>query len=151
MAVDVGKFLLGKLKEFLLLLENFWGFLVKKFDEVLPPDTRDETFRHWLEVGLPVGLAALLLLLFLCCCCWPLLRACFSCCGSCLRSCGRCLCCCGRRSVKMMKAPGRDYMMPRHVFESGPRSYFIDLRTSSRQIQSNIYIYGGHDNNNNSC
>lgn len=125
MGVDVGKFLLGKLKEFLLLLENFWGFLVKKFDEVLPPDTRDETFRHWLEVGLPVGLAALLLLLFLCCCCRPLLRACFSflCC---------CLCCRGRRSVKMMKAPGRDYRMPRHVFESDPRSYFIDLHTSNR-------------------
>ncbi|PIA63237.1 hypothetical protein AQUCO_00200924v1 [Aquilegia coerulea] len=41
-----------------------------------------------------------------------------------------CCCKCGRssRSRKMMKAPGRDYMMLRDDFEISPRSYFRDLR-----------------------
>ncbi|KAJ8631831.1 hypothetical protein MRB53_025154 [Persea americana] len=105
----VGKFLLEKLHEFVHLFENFWSFLVKKLDEVFPPETRAEKIKHWLEIGLPVALPAALLLLCICCCgtCWL------------------------RRSIKMMKAPGRGYMMPRHVFESDPRSYFINLRSTN--------------------
>ncbi|XXG75352.1 hypothetical protein AAC387_Pa07g3877 [Persea americana] len=96
----VGKFLLEKLHEFIHLFENFWSFLVKKLDEVFPPETRAEKIKHWLEIGLPVALLAALLLLCFC------------------------------SSIKMMKAPGRGDMMPRHVFESDPRGYFINLRST---------------------
>ncbi|KAH7839786.1 hypothetical protein Vadar_008894 [Vaccinium darrowii] len=76
---------------------------LKKSDEVFPLETRGEDLKHWLIV--------------------VVLIACLWCC---------CRCCCrggGRgRPVRMMKAPGRDYRMPRHVFEENPRSYFRNLR-----------------------
>ncbi|XXG75347.1 hypothetical protein AAC387_Pa07g3872 [Persea americana] len=129
MAVDVGKFLLEKLHEFLVLLQNLWTCLLKKFDEVFPHETRAEKIKHWLQIGWPVGLglAAVLLLLCVCCFCPGWLR---SCCGSWLGCCRRCFCCCCGRRGKMMKAPGRDYLMPRDDFESDPGSYFIDLRSN---------------------
>jgi hypothetical protein len=38
--------------------------------------------------------------------------------------------CCGgaAKSVKTMKAPGRNYRMPRSNFEANPSAYFRDLR-----------------------
>ncbi|XAR65306.1 hypothetical protein NMG60_11009387 [Bertholletia excelsa] len=99
---------LEKLKELLVVLQNFWASLIGKADEVFPPDKREEQIHHWLVVATPFLIAAGSLLLCICCC--------------------RC-CCRGRGGrVRMMKAPGRDYRMPRHVFESNPRSYFRGLR-----------------------
>ncbi|KAH7840248.1 hypothetical protein Vadar_014691 [Vaccinium darrowii] len=93
-------YLVEKLKEWL-----------KKLDEVFPPETRGEDLKHWLIVAAPFIIAAVVLIACLWCCC---------------------RCCCrggGRgRAVRMMKAPGRDYRMPRHVFEENPRSYFRNLR-----------------------
>ncbi|XAR65308.1 hypothetical protein NMG60_11009390 [Bertholletia excelsa] len=92
---------LEKLKELLVVLQNF-------ADEVFPPDEREEQIHHWLEVATPFLIAAGALLLCIYCC--------------------RC-CCRGRGGrVRMMKAPGRDYTMPRRVFESNPRSHFRGLR-----------------------
>ena len=93
-------------------LRNTVDFFTKKFDELLPPDTRDETLKHWLHVGLTIVLPILLILLFLYCCC----RCC-------------CRCCCFRVARKMMKAPGRnDTLIPRNSFEANPRGYFRNLR-----------------------
>ncbi|KAL5723273.1 hypothetical protein ACHQM5_006690 [Ranunculus cassubicifolius] len=42
--------------------------------------------------------------------------------------CNCCRCHGGSRSVKMMKAPGRNCRIPRAGFEKDPRAYFLDLR-----------------------
>lgn len=98
-----------KLHQLLLLLENFWGYVLRKFDQVLPPETRSETLNHWLSVGLAVAIPLSLLFCCLYCCC------------RCCRSSG------GR--VRMMKTPGRNGLrMPRAPFEANPRTYFRGLR-----------------------
>ncbi|KAK3039793.1 hypothetical protein RJ639_027106 [Escallonia herrerae] len=104
---------LDKLKEFLLVLQNFGGSVLDWFDKVFPPDTRGDQLRPWPHVGAPFLIAAVVLITCIWCC-------------KCLRR-----CCCGRGiGVKMMKAPGRNLRMPRHVFESNPRSYFSNLRAN---------------------
>ncbi|PIN16099.1 hypothetical protein CDL12_11255 [Handroanthus impetiginosus] len=54
-------------------------------------------------------------------CCCRCFCTCFNCCCS--------LCCRGRRLVKMMKAPGRNFQMPRRDFEIDPKGYFQNLRS----------------------
>ncbi|KAL5999942.1 hypothetical protein ACLOJK_034619 [Asimina triloba] len=103
----VGDFILNKLSELLILLENFVAYVVGKVNEAFPAETRSEQLKHWLHVAAPWALSLVLLLLCFCCC----------------RS-----CCKPRNTFKMMKAPGRNYRMPRHAFETNPRSYFRDLR-----------------------
>ncbi|KAH7689946.1 hypothetical protein IHE45_02G015000 [Dioscorea alata] len=117
-------------------LGNLVDFFTKKLDELLPPETRDETLKHWLHIGLTIVLPILLILLFLYCCCC----SCLHCCSlffrasikmtkACCRSCHRCCICCFRGSRKMMKAPGRHgTLMPRNSFEANTRGYFRDLR-----------------------
>jgi len=104
-----------KLKEWLIVIEKFGESLIKKLDEVFPPETRGEDLKHWLIVATLFIIAAVVLIACLCCC--------YRCC--CRRG-G------GGRAVRMMKAPGRDYRMPRHVFEGNPRSYFRNLRGKPR-------------------
>ncbi|KAL7181574.1 hypothetical protein ACSBR1_040465 [Camellia fascicularis] len=103
---------MDKLKELLVVLEDFGSSLIAKLDEVFPPESRGDQLRHWLHVATPFLIAsAVLLIMCLCCRC--------------------CCCCCSRgrgRGVRMMKAPGRNYRMPRSTFESNPRAYFRDLR-----------------------
>ncbi|KAL6983303.1 hypothetical protein U1Q18_016691 [Sarracenia purpurea var. burkii] len=99
-------FVLDKLKEWLVVLQNFGGSLIAKVDEAFPPETRAEQLKHWLQVAKPFIIAGVVLVI---------------CIGCCRRCCG------GRRAVKMMKAPGRDYRMPRSVFEGNPKSYFRGL------------------------
>lgn len=103
-----------KLKEVLVIIQSFCESLISKADEVFPPETREEKIRHWIHLATPYMILGVVLLLVVCCC--------------------RC-CCCRRRGsggmVKMMKAPGRNYRMPRHTFESDPRSYFRGLRGKS--------------------
>lgn len=36
------------------------------------------------------------------------------------------------KATKMMKAPGKNYKLPRHVFESDPRSYFRGNKKSKK-------------------
>uniref|UniRef100_A0A2K1WTD0 Uncharacterized protein n=1 Tax=Populus trichocarpa TaxID=3694 RepID=A0A2K1WTD0_POPTR len=66
-------------------------------------------------------------------CCGCLAKIVGSCCGcTCLAwsvrsGCG-CLSRCLSKSVKTMKAPGRNYHMPRSNFEANPSAYFRDLR-----------------------
>ncbi|KAK9276468.1 hypothetical protein L1049_006001 [Liquidambar formosana] len=106
-AQDVMNYVGVKLKELLLILENFGGYLIDELDKVFPPETRGDKLRHWLRVSAPfVIAAAALLALFLCC---------------------RCCCCKGR--TRMMKAPGRDCQIPRHVFERDPKGYFRGLHS----------------------
>uniref|UniRef100_A0A5B6YTR4 Transmembrane protein n=1 Tax=Davidia involucrata TaxID=16924 RepID=A0A5B6YTR4_DAVIN len=104
---SVMNFVMEKLKELLLVLENFGGFLLGWLDKVFPPETRGEKVNHWLHVAAPFIISGVVLLMCICCC--------------------RC-CCRGGRAVKMMKAPGRGYRMPRAPFESNPGSYFRSLR-----------------------
>ncbi|KAL5993788.1 hypothetical protein ACLOJK_038145 [Asimina triloba] len=110
----VGDFILKKLSELLILLENFVAYVVEKVNEAFPAETRSEQLKHWLHVAAPWVLGLVLLLL------------CFRCCRSCC-----CRCCKTWNILKMMKASGRNYRMPRHAFESNPRSYFRDLRGKS--------------------
>ncbi|KAA8532867.1 hypothetical protein F0562_033016 [Nyssa sinensis] len=82
-----------KLKDFLLMLESFGGYLLGWLDNVFPPETTGEKVKHWLHVAAPFIITVVTLLMCICCC---------------RRCCGR-----GGRAVKMMKAPGRNYRMPR--------------------------------------
>ncbi|OAY84164.1 hypothetical protein ACMD2_09801 [Ananas comosus] len=127
-----------KLAELLHFFQHIWTYLVSKADEVFPPDTRADTFARWTHIGLVYILPVALVLLCLCCCrhclcsclCIPYrcLRSCLCIPYRCLRS----LCCCCRR---MMRAPGRrGALIPRDVFESDPRGYFINLRAGREHV-----------------
>lgn len=111
---NVKDYVLEKLKEVLVFMQYWWEELIHWVDKVFPPETRGDKFSHWVQVGKPFLIAGLVLLMLICC---------FKCC---------CKCCCGgRRSVRMMKAPGRNARMPRNVFERNPRSYFQNLRSGN--------------------
>ncbi|KAK4410424.1 hypothetical protein Sango_0115400 [Sesamum angolense] len=101
-----------KLKAALLALENLGSEALAWVDRVFPPETRGDKIHHCLHVALPYLIAAVVLAVVVCFC-----RCCCGCCQG--RSGGR---------VRMMKAPGRDCRMPRHVFESDPKGYFNNLR-----------------------
>ncbi|KAK4430109.1 hypothetical protein Salat_1311600 [Sesamum alatum] len=109
---EVMKFVVEKLKEALLILENLGGEALAWLDRVFPPETRGDKIHHWLHVALPYLIATVVLavVVWFCRCCRG--------------------CCLGRRGgrVRMMKAPGREYRMGRDVFESDPKGYFYNLR-----------------------
>ncbi|KAK9266771.1 hypothetical protein L1049_012659 [Liquidambar formosana] len=109
-AENMMNYVVEKLKELLLMLENFGAYVLDQVDAVFPPETREEKLRHWLEVNAPYLIAGVVLLMLFWCC---------GCCG-----------CRGNRQVKMMTAPGRNFKMPRHAFESNPRSYFRNLHAN---------------------
>ncbi|OAY73641.1 uncharacterized protein LOC109721110 [Ananas comosus] len=116
-----------KLAELLHFFQHIWTYLVSKADEVFPPDTRADTFARWTHIGLVYGLPAALALLCLYCC-----RHCLCSCLCIPYRCLRSLCCCCRR---MMRAPGRrGALIPRDVFESDPRGYFINLRAGREHV-----------------
>ncbi|KAF7133252.1 hypothetical protein RHSIM_Rhsim09G0124100 [Rhododendron simsii] len=99
-------YIVEKLKEWLIGMGDFGGSLIKKPDEVFPPESTGEQLKHWHLVATPFIIGAVVMITCLCCCSGT---------GS------------GERAVRMMKAPGRYYRMPRHVFEGNPRSYFRNL------------------------
>ncbi|KAL9345517.1 hypothetical protein Peur_063192 [Populus x canadensis] len=118
-------------------------------DTFLASDTVVYVLQWFKKENVPTMVAVVVIvILFLSCCgclakivgscCGCLARSVRSCCG-CLawsvRSCCGCLAwsvrsCCGgaATSVKTMIAPGRDYRMPRSIFEANPSGYFRDLR-----------------------
>ncbi|KAM7484455.1 hypothetical protein LguiA_000464 [Lonicera macranthoides] len=103
---NVFKYVMEKMKELVLVMEKFWGDFVGWMDKVFPPETRGKQINKWFHLAVPFLIGGLVLIMCFCCC-----R----------------LCC---RRVKMMKAPGRGgYRMPRHIFETNPRSYFRSLRS----------------------
>lgn len=107
-AEQVMNFILQKLKEALLAVENFGGNVLTWFDKIFPPETRSGKIHHWIHVALPfVALTVALMVLF------------------CL-----CRCICGRRSGgRMMRAPGKpSFRIPRGAFEADPKGYFRNLR-----------------------
>lgn len=131
-------------KESLMVLHKIWGNLVEKWNLSELHSWIMETGLPWMmNIGLPVifGILILCLLLWILkTFCGCLVVICKTCCRCLLRFLQRCFgvcrrwcCCCGRASYKMMKAPGRNYTMRRSVFESNPRSYFQDLRSSSKR------------------
>ncbi|KAH7839840.1 hypothetical protein Vadar_009482 [Vaccinium darrowii] len=139
---------LEKLKKFLYVLQHLGEIIMRKVDEVFPPETREEQIKHWVQVATPYVITAVVLLILFCCCRGVLLmliRSCCSCVQMVFRSCCRfvqmlirfCrrLLCCGRgtvvrNGVKMMKAPGTGgtRKIPRVPFEADPRWYFRGLR-----------------------
>ncbi|KAL6996638.1 hypothetical protein U1Q18_006769 [Sarracenia purpurea var. burkii] len=96
-------FVLDKLKDWLVVLQNFSESLIAKVVEAFLPETRVEQLKHWLQVTKPFIMD------------WVVLVICL---GYCYRCCG------GRRAIKMMNAYERGYRMPRFVFEGNPKSYF---------------------------
>ncbi|KAF7131952.1 hypothetical protein RHSIM_Rhsim09G0123900 [Rhododendron simsii] len=77
-----------KLKEWLIVIENFGESLIKKVEEYFTPEARREQLKHWLIAAAIFIAGAVVLITFLRCCC-------------------RC-CCRGRgRAPRMMRAPGR--------------------------------------------
>ncbi|KAJ8574352.1 hypothetical protein K7X08_026157 [Anisodus acutangulus] len=108
---EVKNYVVDKLKELLLLLDNFGAQFLEWSDKVFPPDTRKDKINHWYHVALPFLITTLVFVVVsYCCYC----------------------CCCRRRGggrIRMMKAPGRNCRMPRSTFESNPRSYFRNLRS----------------------
>uniref|UniRef100_A0A5B7AUY1 Uncharacterized protein n=1 Tax=Davidia involucrata TaxID=16924 RepID=A0A5B7AUY1_DAVIN len=142
--VDMGmNYVLEKLKEFLLVVENSGGNLVGWLDKVFPPETRG---KQLLQLAAPFLITGVVLFVFfrcggcLCHCFYSFGRCFFKCFNSCCRCLYNCCryffkccysCCCGGwRTVKMMKAPGRNFSIPRYVFESNPGSYFRNLRAN---------------------
>ncbi|KAL3501529.1 hypothetical protein ACH5RR_035978 [Cinchona calisaya] len=105
-----------KFKELWMAIENFWGQFLGWFDKVFPPETRADKLHHWLHIALIILIVVVLL--------------------SCVYYCCKC-CCCGKGRVKMMKAPGRKCMMPRHIFASNPKSYFSNLRAYPGKVERN--------------
>ncbi|KAL5993800.1 hypothetical protein ACLOJK_038157 [Asimina triloba] len=106
----VGDFASKMISELLILVGSLGAYVIEKVNEAIFPagsETRPKQLDHWIHVAAP-WLVGLLLL-------WTI----YSCCGCCGNS---------KKTTKMMKAPGRSYRMPRHVFESNPRSHFRDLR-----------------------
>ncbi|KAI8539371.1 hypothetical protein RHMOL_Rhmol09G0177700 [Rhododendron molle] len=112
---DVGaeewiNYIVEKLKEWLIVIENFGENLIKKVEEYLSPEARREQLKHWL-IAAAIFIAGVVVLI------------------TCLR------CCCrgGRgRAPRMMRVPGRyPSRMPRDVFEGNPRSYFRNLRANT--------------------
>lgn len=96
-----------KLKKVLVFMQYWWEEVIHWVDKVFPPETRADKFSYWVQVGTPFLITGLVLLMLICCC--------------------KLCCCSGRRSVRTMKAPGRNIRMP--AFESNPRSYFQNLRS----------------------
>ncbi|KAL9149115.1 hypothetical protein ABFS82_12G089700 [Erythranthe guttata] len=117
---EVMKYVVEKLKEALLWLENFAGEAVSWFDGVFPPETRTDKITHWFHLAQPYLAAAVVLTVVVCFC-----RCCCNCCCRRGRGGGG-----GGGMVKMMKAPGRNVRMARGVFESNPRGYFRTLRAN---------------------
>ncbi|OIT36865.1 hypothetical protein A4A49_36404 [Nicotiana attenuata] len=109
---EAKKYVVDKLKEVLLLLDNLGGQFLGWLDKVLPPETRKDKINHWFHVALPFLIASVIFAFITYCC--------YCCC--CRRRRG------GGRWGKTMKAPGRNCRMPRNTFESDPRSYFRNLR-----------------------
>jgi hypothetical protein len=110
---NILEFLHEKLTLLLHFISTTFTSLSQYFDQIFPPETRQETIHHWIHIAvsvvLPVALAAFLV---------------FYCCRCCCRSSGR-----SRGYGRMMTAPGRGGAhMPRVSFEASPRDYFINLR-----------------------
>lgn len=104
---EVKNYAIEKLKELVLLLNNFSGQFLSWFDKVFPPDTRKGKINHWFHVALPFLIVTIFFAVISYCCCR-----------------GR-----GRGRGRMMKAPGRNCRMQRSTFESNPRGYFRNLRS----------------------
>ncbi|CAI9756148.1 unnamed protein product [Fraxinus pennsylvanica] len=118
---EVMNFTVEKSKELRLAMENFGGEVVDWFDKVFPPETRGDKIHHWLHVATSFLIMAVASILFIC-----IFRYCCRCCM------GRGF---GRVCVKMMKAPGRNFRMPRSVFESDPKGYFCNLRANPGKLR----------------
>lgn len=99
-----------KLQDLWLGMEDFWRQFLNWFDKVFPPETRGEKLHQWLAMALPFLITGVAV--------FTLLWCCYKC------------CCGGGGRVRMMKAPGRNCRMPRHVFEANPKSYFSNLRSN---------------------
>ncbi|KAG8366483.1 hypothetical protein BUALT_Bualt17G0084700 [Buddleja alternifolia] len=97
---------LEKMKEALLAVQFLAGEVFTLFSKVFPPETRWKKINHWFLVVWPYLIAAVVV--------WFIYRWC---CGG-----G------GGGKGKLMKAPGRNYRMPRIAFESDPKAYFSNLR-----------------------
>ncbi|GAB4840147.1 hypothetical protein Ancab_020910 [Ancistrocladus abbreviatus] len=109
-AKDLLSYVLMKLKEWFFAVWHFIEYLAGKIEEIFPPETRSKTLHRWLAVALPCLIGGLVLLLCFCCC-------------------KKCCCRGGRRSVRMMRAPGREgVVIPRNVFARNPMLYFQNLR-----------------------
>lgn len=102
------KYGIEKLKQSFELIINMSASLVKRVDDVFPPEERAEIIGKLVHMAKPYlkpGLALLFIILFFC-------------------YCGRS----GGGAGKMMKAPGRNVRIPRARFEGNPRGYFRGLR-----------------------
>ncbi|CAI9756146.1 unnamed protein product [Fraxinus pennsylvanica] len=115
---EVMNFIVEKLKELRLAMENFGGKVVDWFDKVFPPETRGDKIHHWLRVAIPFIIMAVAPIVFI----WI------------FRYCCLCRMGLGLGRVKMMKAPGRNFRMPRSVFESDPKRYFWNLRANPGEL-----------------
>ncbi|KAI3719826.1 hypothetical protein L6452_20731 [Arctium lappa] len=109
---------------------DFFRYIIGFFNQVLPPETRDEHIHHLLDVAMPylIVTAVLIVSAWLFRCIAAILIGCFNVVRRFFRFIGRCLCCGGRT----MKAPGRSSeRIQRDAFQDNPRAYFRGLRGKS--------------------
>ncbi|KAK1389849.1 hypothetical protein POM88_018027 [Heracleum sosnowskyi] len=110
---NVKNYATKKLKEVLVMMQYLWEEVIQWVDTVFPPEARVEKFNHWVQVGKTFLVAWLVLLILMYCCkCWGIGRR--------------------GRPERMMRAPVRNYRMPRNEFERNPGSYFRNLRARNR-------------------
>ncbi|CAI9096422.1 OLC1v1032569C1 [Oldenlandia corymbosa var. corymbosa] len=88
------------------MMEKLGSILMALLGRIFPPETRKERIRYWILVGGPYAAVAVLLIMVL---------IVFGNCSS-------------KKGEKMMKAPGREFRMPRRDFEANPKGYFHGIR-----------------------
>ncbi|KAJ6856007.1 hypothetical protein NC651_040578 [Populus alba x Populus x berolinensis] len=106
------------IKKFLVsgAVSDFIHKLSDLTDTFLASDTVVHVLQWFKKANVPTMVAVVVIVLLFLSCCGCLAKIVGSCCG------------CLAWSVKTMKAPGRNYRMPRSTFEANPSAYFRGLR-----------------------
>ncbi|CAI9096421.1 OLC1v1032568C1 [Oldenlandia corymbosa var. corymbosa] len=152
--VDMIHWVQEKVKELFPIVENYVSFSMSCLGKVFPPETTSlkatlgevmnimqtskVQIQRWIHFGHCLHPEASFFALVVCilkppfALVWKIITACIRCIIYILRApfvlVWKIITCNGKLG-KMMKAPGRDYMMPRRTFEANPKAYFRDLRT----------------------
>ncbi|KAJ6859527.1 hypothetical protein NC652_041723 [Populus alba x Populus x berolinensis] len=111
-------YLFDLIKKFLVsgAVSDFIHKLSDLTDTFLASDTVVHVLQWFKKENVHTMVAVVVIILLFLSCCGCLAKSVRSCCG------------CLAWSVKTMKAPGRNYRMPRSTFEANPSAYFRGLR-----------------------
>ncbi|PWA86179.1 hypothetical protein CTI12_AA142010 [Artemisia annua] len=130
--------------QFVSVVETFFGYVIRTFDYLIPPETRDKKIRQWLPLIAPYLLPCLVLII--CICCFNCLCSCI---GSFIILLFRCIVfivrflfmimfsiirvifmryCCEKRTKMMRGSSKSSVMNERGELEEDPQGYYSNLR-----------------------